>query len=443
MAQKKVKVDLDHKFVFPGPLTIISRKNLYLIVCGDSGRWIVLKNLDQIEFLKKLNNHSLGEVLKDGNIKMEDAKYVVTQIIARQLEYLPQLKASTDGKPVMHLYLTNACNMRCPHCYMVAGEKYENELTTEEIKDILKAFKHHGDGLITLSGGEVSTRIDLDEICLFAQSIHQRIEILTNGLDWPQSRIETIAPTLSRVQVSVDGYNEESNEIIRGKGAFNKALSTINNFINLGTPTDVAITPVYSLELNDKTKRLYIEFADNLEKKYINKPFKVQFNGEIQDGRAIRLSDVERKKYSEFIRDLLSMRQKFDSTDSSFIGTMKTGIIKDTCAYGNLTIAANGDVYFCAFIPTLKPIGNIRSQSLEELFQLSDKAKSSAIVDNLLPCNKCELKYICGGDCRIHHFPEIKDHQRDMTVQCARNCTQETKEHFYNLMINNNEMLYM
>ena len=33
----------------------------------------------------------------------------------------------------LHLYLTNACNLRCPHCYMNAGKTGDNELTYEEI----------------------------------------------------------------------------------------------------------------------------------------------------------------------------------------------------------------------------------------------------------------------------------------------------------------------
>lgn len=443
MSRKVVKIDLIHEFIFPGELTVVDRNHKFLIICGDSGRWIVLDNREQVEFLGLLKERTLGEALAIFKGDINNARYVVTQIIARNLEAMPGKRASVDGNPVMHLYLTNGCNMRCPHCYMVAGDEYENELTTEEIKEIIRQFKKSGDGLITLSGGEVALRRDLEEICLYAKFINQPIEILTNGIAWPIERIKTIAETLYRVQISIDGYDEETNSFIRGKGAFVKALETVDAFVNEGVKTEVAITPVYSLDLDEVTKFKYIDFAKRLESKYSGKKFKVQFNGELQDGREIRLTDEERSNYSKFIKELLTEYSGIDSTDSAFVGNMRSGIIKDNCSYGNLTIAANGDVYFCAFIPTLKSIGNIRNLSHESLYELSRVAKSRSNVDNLVPCNTCEIKYVCGGDCRIHHFPDIHDNTIDMKVQCARKCTIENKEMFYDLMIKNNEMLFL
>ena len=33
--------------------------------------------------------------------------------------------------------LTKKCNLRCPHCYMEAGQAAENELTTEDRKSVV------------------------------------------------------------------------------------------------------------------------------------------------------------------------------------------------------------------------------------------------------------------------------------------------------------------
>ena len=39
----------------------------------------------------------------------------------------------TDYEPSLISWnLTRACNLRCPHCYLEAGRKAENELTTAE-----------------------------------------------------------------------------------------------------------------------------------------------------------------------------------------------------------------------------------------------------------------------------------------------------------------------
>jgi radical SAM protein with 4Fe4S-binding SPASM domain len=441
MTTKKSKIDLSSRFMFPGKLTVVRRKERYLAICSENGRWIVLDNNSQTVFLHLLETTDLGEALKRFQGKYEDARKVVTQIVARQLDSMPSKRASTDGAIVMHLYLTNQCNMRCPHCYMLAGCKMENELKTEEIKVIMSNFKNYGGSLVTLSGGEVSLRDDLIEICQYAYSINLPLEILTNGLKWTDDMIRIIAPTLYRIQVSIDGYDESENKKIRGAGAFEKALSTVDRFVKANIRTDVAITPVFSDDLHNHIDD-YLTFALSLEEKYKNGRFKIQFNGEIMDGREIKLTQKQRDYYADFVHKLLSKKYGKDATDSAFISTMLTDTIKDNCNYGNLTIAANGDVYMCAFIPTLKPVGNIRKDSFESLMTLSKAAKAASVVDRLTPCSTCELKYICGGDCRIHHFPDIQDNHIGIKVQCARECTPKVKEMFYDLMLRTNEALF-
>ena len=52
--------------------------------------------------------------------------------MATQTEYKPSL---------ISWNLTKMCNLRCPHCYMEAGRKAENELTTEECLPLIDEMK--------------------------------------------------------------------------------------------------------------------------------------------------------------------------------------------------------------------------------------------------------------------------------------------------------------
>ena len=81
----------------------------------------------------------------------------------------------------MHLYLTNACNLRCPHCYMSAGTVLEDELSKEEVELLLMEFASHGGNRLVLSGGEVCMRKDLIEIVKCAKKHNLNTSILTNG----------------------------------------------------------------------------------------------------------------------------------------------------------------------------------------------------------------------------------------------------------------------
>ena len=65
------------------------------------------------------------------------------------------------------LELTNRCNLKCPVCFMTAGEGEEKDLSLKAIEaqfDMLLKRKHVKDFNIQLSGGEPTLRDDLADI---------------------------------------------------------------------------------------------------------------------------------------------------------------------------------------------------------------------------------------------------------------------------------------
>lgn len=62
------------------------------------------------------------------------------------MEYIPRIGT---------LELTNACNLRCKHCYSCAGDALGNELTCDEIRTTLKDIYELGTFEIELGGGEL------------------------------------------------------------------------------------------------------------------------------------------------------------------------------------------------------------------------------------------------------------------------------------------------
>ena len=63
-------------------------------------------------------------------------------------------------------------------------------------------------------------------------------------------------------------------------------------------------------------------------------------------------------------------------------------------------------------------------------------------VYNIDPCNKCDLRYVCGGGCRIANIPEVT--RCDLNKENKmfhRVCTIEEKEQIYRMMIEANDFL--
>ena len=81
------------------------------------------------------------------------------------------------------------------------------------------------------------------------------------------------------------------------------------------------------------------------------------------------------------------------------------------CAMGDgeISISDTGDVYPCQLLhfPQLRA-GNIREQSLKSIYETSEVLRScrKLTVSEVAGCEKCEIRFICGGACRARAFFE-------------------------------------
>ena len=195
------------------------------------------------------------------------------------------------------------------------------------------------------------------------------IKLLTNGALLTETIIETLSQYISSVQISIDGFSEESNATIRGENHFQKALDSLDNFIKNGVETSVAITPPYSilkLHLDD-----YVDFSERLVEKYKGKPFCVKFTEGLSKGRKINPSKLENEKYSKLIKTIQTKIYGLEYEFIHFVEIMSNDIINDNCMFGVFAVASNGDVYFCPEIGKLHPVANIKKDSFNDILQKS------------------------------------------------------------------------
>jgi len=55
---------------------------------------------------------------------------------------------------IVEYEITTACNFRCIHCYCNAGKKHPNELSFDEIKDLILQVKETRVWALDIVGGE-------------------------------------------------------------------------------------------------------------------------------------------------------------------------------------------------------------------------------------------------------------------------------------------------
>jgi len=126
--------------------------------------------------------------------------------------------------------VTRRCNLDCTMCYVVSHDSaHPDELSTDEVKDVLDQLAAAGTLKLTFSGGEPFMRPDFLDLVEYARTLAFSIDILTNGtLIGPQTvqRLKELA--VWQVSISLLGARSETHDGITGKsGSFSRAVQAL------------------------------------------------------------------------------------------------------------------------------------------------------------------------------------------------------------------------
>jgi 12,18-didecarboxysiroheme deacetylase len=154
------------------------------------------------------------------------------------------LQFSKDKRPVIVWNITRRCNLKCVHCYAHAKNiHFDNELSTEQGKELINDLAGFGSPVMLFSGGEPLVRKDLPQLAAYAVEKGMRAVISTNGTLITPTMARTLKEIgLSYVGISLDGM-QEINDRFRGvNGAFKSALQGIKNSQDAGIKVGLRFT---------------------------------------------------------------------------------------------------------------------------------------------------------------------------------------------------------
>ena len=199
----------------------------------------------------------------------------------------------------------------------------------------------------------------------------------------------------------MDGINEQTNASVRGKGVFNKVVENIIKIANRGYRTSVATT--FTLEnLTEETKFLYSKLVNTIREK-TNNPIFFKISKKMLNGRNVHYTKEEAKRYLEEVIKIEKEVDEYADT-VNFMDGHQPNFVSSNCGIGGLSISADGKVYYCNRISEVDCYGSILDMPLSHFIEIGNDINKRTGVDNIEPCNKCYLRYICGGGCRIDDF---------------------------------------
>jgi MoaA/NifB/PqqE/SkfB family radical SAM enzyme len=137
--------------------------------------------------------------------------------------------------------VTARCQCDCAHC-SAAGLPAGRELSTEEIKSIIRGARDLGTPKIGFTGGEPLLRADIAELTACAAALGLSVSIDTNGLllDARKAR-ELKAAGVSNINVSLDSSDARRHDRLRGSpGCFDAAVNAVRLCAGQGIPCVVS-----------------------------------------------------------------------------------------------------------------------------------------------------------------------------------------------------------
>lgn len=321
---------------------------------------------------------------------------------------------------LVHINLTNNCNLRCTHCYMAAGKSKEIRLETDKIVEIIRRINEkNGISDIVVSGGEPFMFPGLME--LLQRISENKITLFTNGTLINEKNYKFICEYCDEVQISFEGISESCYEMVRGKGNYKKVRKAIDLLKSEGVRIILAVTLLPMMQ-EDVRKNL-----PTLVKELNYTNLEVRINNEIEmTGNAV---DMDFSGYDKLQSDavILELMQSIKASGAIADFPGQKNVRFTNCGIGaNIVINYDGHIYPCHKFNS--SLFFEADADIDDIYREFNEVNKRTSCDRMKKCSRCELRYVCAGGCRIDNYNE----NGDMLIPV---CDEEYKEKQYRKLL--------
>jgi len=313
---------------------------------------------------------------------------------------------------------TFACDSTCVHCTSACKPAAESELCTEDAKRIVDQAADFGATFFGITGGQPMLRKDLFEVLDYATEKGLSTSIITDGRLITESAYKKFIKNQTKISVSIDGA-EVTNDVIRGKGAYEAAVKAIERFSKKKLLNCLVYTFANAgdvTNVNEADMRHVLDLARKYGARWVVFHGMVPFSKD----KATLKADPTPSQYEWACNKLYDLTAEYNGKpginvylpfyariakergmpnfeewyNSFFLGR---------CFFGKFfSVAENGDAIPCSYNDAYR-IANIKDKPLKQIWrEMQDnaffkKAQDKANIKG--KCGVCEYRALCGG-CR-------------------------------------------
>ncbi|MBI4417614.1 MAG: radical SAM protein [Ignavibacteriales bacterium] len=318
------------------------------------------------------------------------------------------LSPEVQALPVVILYVTAACNLRCVTCSY--RDPLPQELTLEEYRDLARQLEELGLRHIVYSGGEPLVRRDFPEICRIFEDLGVRQSLLTNGL-LLEKRARDVVGFFDEIIVSIDGPDATTHNAIRGLECFDRIVMGVERIAS-GQPRPLLSIRTVIQRRNFRRLDAMVDFAKRigadrisfLSADVLSNTFHRDHVGPVASNGEILLSAVETKEFRDLMTRMIAVRKK--EIQSGFIAESARKLLhiveyfeafhslspfpRNHCNAPNVStvITSTGELLPCYFLPSYGAIrsGLLKDQVNNDLIKFTRKQVGQYSLEQ---CRKC------------------------------------------------------
>jgi radical SAM protein with 4Fe4S-binding SPASM domain len=321
-----------------------------------------------------------------------------------------------DKLSVLAFNMTNRCNLSCVHCGRDESIAALKELPASFFEGVVDDALELGLEQVNITGGEIFIRSDAITLINAIAKKGVFVSIETNGVLLTPTIIDELAKLgdALRISFSMDGFDAETHDSIRGAGAFTATMDTIHYVSSRGISARIITV------LHKGNKHQIIPMA-----RYFNGiglGFRLLPNI-IEYGKGVYACNVYGVSYDETHR-ILDEYYDFLRQSNSDRNSIEMNIallpldIDDSgfCPWGSnmLGVGPQGIASLCHVANNESGFifGDLTKTSVKEIWE--DNAVLAAFrnldADKLKGvCGNCLARSLCRGACRLHAVSKYGD----------------------------------
>ncbi|MFB9949569.1 radical SAM protein [Rhizobium puerariae] len=316
------------------------------------------------------------------------------------------------------LEITYQCPEKCAHCYTESGPKRSDEMQLEHKLAIVDQMAEIGCYRLSIAGGE--PLVDPDFFPVVERALNKDIDVSFSTSGIPVT--DRVAKKLSEldvrtVNISLDGWDDTSYDIVRGSGRFKYMLRGVERLRRHYHGKLAAKCTLMTTNIRNLDKIIELSEALGFDV--------VKFNCVREAGRAVGensliptqdeyiasmkyLADFYNSKKSK-IKMVLPVNpyQKFEGEAPDVIGELGFG-----CYAGkeSFCITATGSIQPCtSFGEFMFVDGNVRDTPLSTAWLDGTSMRMFRGLNGSTACQSCKSYAGCRGGCYLRSFTATGD----------------------------------